>query len=952
MTSDRRANLIGREAELTRVFDLLHPLPTTGRTLLILGEVGVGKSVLLDAAVGWAGSAGMRVLRVVGSRAEADLAFAGLNQLLRPVLSAAGELPPRQRAALLGVFGLDPTPREPAQADPAATEPVPAGRLLIGLAALTLLSDVASGAPLLLVVDDAQWIDPGSLEVLAFIARRLDSEPIIMLVAARGDVPPAELDGAFPRLPVPPLDEAAAYRLLDQQPHPPEGLVRVQVMRQAAGNPLALVELARAAAEDSGTVRTQPSQPTPLTARLRRVFAADYAELPERTRQLLLLAAADGIGEVSRVLAAGGDADRDGAALAPAERTGLIEITGERIRFRHPLVRSAIYQAVPLTERRAAHRALADAYADEPDRGAWHRAAASAGPDERVAAALEATADAARLRSGYAAAARALERAAQLSPDRAQRARRLSQASFMAMFTNQMTWAGRLAEQAAELADDPVLRARARLRTTIGHLAANRTAAALATAVPIVAEMAPLDQAVAATALHVSAEAAYLCGDQRWRRQVLELLAATAGECSANLDQPEDSDRLWAVAALDPFGSRARVLADLERASAAEARHDALQFYELGGAAAFVDHTELAVQHFEAALRLARGSGALLPTWSILVELGWPLIQQGRWAEARMVAAEGLTLESDGGAQLNGMHARLVEATMLALRGETGPAREHARGVLAEIDPRQSRLLAVRAWWAMGAAAVADGDHESAYEQFRMMFTADGDPVHFHASYYGLAELAAAAVRAGRVGDARAVVDRATSTLPDDGVSTRLELQLARCRALLADSDEAEEHFKRALADPAGERWPFERAQALLDHGEWLRRRRRAVDARTGLTTALATFRRLGARPWIERAEAELRASGVSISPVEPDAFGELTPQQQQIIRLAAQGLTNREIGERLYLSPRTVGSHLYRTFPRLGVTTRAQLRDLLARAGNRPPPRSSPPPPPPPRPQ
>jgi DNA-binding CsgD family transcriptional regulator/uncharacterized protein YciW len=273
--------------------------------------------------------------------------------------------------------------------------------------------------------------------------------------------------------------------------------------------------------------------------------------------------------------------------------------------------------------------------------------------------------------------------------------------------------------------------------------------------------------------------------------------------------------------------------------------------------------------------------------------------------------------------------AAAVDATVLAYQGDTAAARARVEDVLALIDPVESRSVSVYALRALGAAAIADGAYETAYDQLRGVFTADGTPVHYHASYPALADLAAAAARGGRSAEAAVIVERSARALADSA-SPRLCALVSRARALLANPEDAEPHFRAALADPGLERWPFERAQTLLDLAEWLRRRRRVTEARGPLAEALRTFRRLGARPWIERAGSEARAAGLDVTDPAPDALARLSPQQQQIIRLAARGLTNREIGERLFLSPRTVGSHLYRSFPKLGVAARSQLRDLV----------------------
>jgi DNA-binding CsgD family transcriptional regulator len=381
----------------------------------------------------------------------------------------------------------------------------------------------------------------------------------------------------------------------------------------------------------------------------------------------------------------------------------------------------------------------------------------------------------------------------------------------------------------------------------------------------------------------------------------------------------------WTSALLDPHENRAELAARIpdlvERAG-----DDPGVLTSLGAMAWLLDETALAVRIFDDALHRRRATGRV-PS-GLGCSAGWAYLDHGRWAQARLAAADASALSA--GANLPHLTAAtmVLEATAVVLSGDTATARDLAVRALATIDPLTSRAVGARARWALGMAAVADGDHGTAYEQFRLLFTGDGDPVHYQFSYVALAELTAAAVRTGHEVEVAEILDRAEKCLAH-GASARIHALLHRSRALL-DPDDAEVHFEEALGDPRGEQWPFERAQVLLDHGEWLRRRRRISEARPRLTAANEVFRRLGARPWLDRAQGELRAAGVDSEPATPDALTSLTPQQQQIIRLAARGLTNREIGERLFLSPRTVGSHLYRSFPKLGITARAQLRDIV----------------------
>src|SRR3984885_12510277 len=338
--------LVGREAGLARLRGLVEPVPRAGQVLLVTGEAGVGKTALLADAAGRARSAGMRVLSVTGRESESRLAFAGLHQLLRPVLSSAAGLPARQARALRGALGLD--------ADPVAPDP-----LLTGVAVLTLLSDLSERSPVLVVADDAHWLDRSSLDALAFAASRLDAERVVLVLGARGQAPPPGFERGFPELRLDPLSAADAGRLLDEQPRPPRGRARAQVLAQGAGNPMARIELAKVVADDPAASRRWAAEPLPPTDRLRAVIASGFAALPEQARAALVLAAvADG---PDLGAAAGGGGGSDAQTLEPAEQLGLITIDRAGLRFSHPLVRSAVYHSAPFAQRAAAHRQLADA---------------------------------------------------------------------------------------------------------------------------------------------------------------------------------------------------------------------------------------------------------------------------------------------------------------------------------------------------------------------------------------------------------------------------------------------------------------------------------------------------------------------------------------------------------------------------------------------------------------
>ncbi|MGC0418031.1 AAA family ATPase [Embleya sp. AB8] len=906
--------IVGRDAESARLWRAVDA--ASGDPVVVLvGEAGTGKSVLLDAAARRARARGARVLRADGSASEAGLAFAALHRLLRPVRPELAALPQRQRTTLYDAFGTGPG-TGPATAPGPTPDP-----MAVGIAVLGLFSALGDQGRVVVVLDDAQWFDRASLDALSFAAARLADDPVTLLVGARDRLP--GFDRHVPTLTLGPLDAASADRLLDLQPTTrPTGQTRARILDQAAGNPLALAELARAAAAPDAAGELPAAGPLPLTDRLERLYAARLDDLPAATtRALLLLAAMDTVDSALAVSAGLPGAADD--AWRPAEWAGLIRRNDRDVRFRHPLVRSALYHAASFDARRAAHLTLAELLRDEPDRRAWHLAAAASGPDPAVAAELARTADRARRRGGYAAAAGALQRAAELTPDRAESARFLVAAAEAAVFTGDLAWVEELADAARARTDDAALLAGAAVQ--VGRLAALtvRHSVVFSRLVDAAEQSATSRPDTALDLLAGAAVAGFYSGDAGQRRCIRDVLARVPEQAShAWL-------RVWVRAVSDPFHDRAELVALLPEL-AAEAGRRPERLSTLAIMAWLLDETPLAVRAYDEATDRWRLQGPLPE--GLGGAAAWAYVEQGRWEQARVGCARTVAVGSRVGLDHAVACAAVVDAIVLAFQGAAPAARARAEEALGLIDPAESRSVAVYARRALGAAAVAEGAYETAYGQLRMAFTADGDPVHYHASYPAIADLAAAAVRCGRRAEAAALVERSARTLGDNA-SPRLRALLDRARGLLADGAAAEAHFRAALADPELDRWPFERAQTRLDFAEWLRRRRRIAEARAPLTDALETFRRLGARPWIERARSEARAAGLDVAHSTPDALAELSPQQQQIIRLAARGLTNREIAERLFLSPRTVGSHLYRSFPKLGITARAQLRDLIEEA-------------------
>src|SRR5580704_14007355 len=852
LPAEQPARIIGRDAGLARLRELVDPVPQASRVLVVTGEAGMGKTVLLAGAAGRARSAGMRVLPVTGRESESRLAFAGLHQLLRPVLSRTDALPGRQAQALSRALGL--------AADPGAPDP-----LLTGVAVLTLLSDLSGRAPVLVVADDAHWLDRSSLEALAFAGSRLDAEPVVLLVGARGQAPPPGFDRGFPELHLPPLSAEDAGRLLDGQPRPPRGRDRAQVLAQAAGNPMALIELATAIADDPAASRRWAAEPLPLTDRLTAVLTSRFAALPEPARAALLLAAVADGPDLSAAASHG--AGPDARALAPAEQLGLVKVDRTGLQFSHPLVRSAIYHSAPFAQRAAAHRELANALHDQPDRRAWHLAAAALHPDEHVASLLEATSAQARRRGGAAAAALAMERAAELSPDPEDQARRLVAAASAAVSTGQADWVQDLTSRALAVTADPELRLTARHDAGWALAYSGRRTAALPALISVAEEASRDLPDLAWDALADAAKVVYHSGAPASCQAVSRVLGLLENRGPRSVGHGPRADvgphRLWIQACIDPFGRRSELIRYLRQISRSPLDEPAL--WRIGSAAWLLDESDLAITLLQDAMQQLQAPGMQGTSGPGLTALGWLFIDTGRWDEALEAAAEAAGLAEANQMELVAAAADLIAATVLAMRADSGAARRHADRALGHAELAESGFVAVRARRALGIAALADGSHLLAFTQLRRLFSEDGAPVHNIFSYLGVADIAAAAVRADRRMEGQDVLERALSHLGGT-VSPRLEQLIARARGILAGPDAAEAHFDKALADPAGDQWPFERAQLRLDYAEWLRRRRRINDAKPVLTDALGTFRRLGARSWAQRAQAELRACGVAVA--------------------------------------------------------------------------------------
>lgn len=874
--------LRGRQAEQAAIDDLLARM---GGAIVVRGEPGIGKSALLAHAAERA--QGVRVLRAVGAEGETELAFATLHQLLQPVLDGVDALPAPQAGALRAAFGL----QEHGSPD----------RFLVAMAALTLLSEVG---PVLCLVDDAHWLDAPTLEALAFVARRIEAEPIALIMASR------EAVQGFRELRLEGLDPDAAAELLDERSGGAlVAPVRERILAASEGNPLALLELPAGAGA--------PGEPVPLAGELERAFLARVRRHPPAVQSVVLLAAAEGSGRLATVRAAAGRLGLDPAPLESRDLADVLRIEGAKIGFRHPLVRSAVYHHASPGERRAAHGALA---AEEPeaDRRAWHGALAADGPDEDVAAELQAAAERALSRSGPAAAAAAFERAAELSGEGETRAGRLAAAA-------EARWSAGDAERALALIDRtegavraPLAPARLRVQYLRGfiELRAGVPADALATLLPVIREAAEADPDRAVRALLAAREAAFLAVDPAALAEIAETIPRL---------RPPDPEHALIVHVLQSYasaapGPSAAAPPDLDRLEEIE---DLTLLLAAGGMAWGLGAHRLSRRLRNRAVTRARGRGAAaIVAWALE-----PLVAEevfgGRYAEAEAYASEGRDLARET-AQPNVACLHVAHLAVVAgLRGREDEARRLAAEALAEATTRGLGRAAATAHHALGTLALAAGDAEEALGSFEAIWGSGPSPGSRWLAVPYLPDQLEAAVRTGR-GEEAWVTE--FGRWADSIGSPEMRALAARCRALVADGDAAVHEYEAALRLHAEAERPLDHARTELLLGELLRRERRRVDARAHLRTALDAFEQLGTPVWAQRARQELRATGETARKRDPSTLDQLTPQEVQVVRAVSTGATNRDVAAQLFISPRTVDHHLRKVFRKLQISSRKQL--------------------------
>lgn len=902
------SGLFGRDRELGLIEAFIAGTAVGGGALLLLGEPGVGKTVLLDAAEMMA--AGLRIVRAAGVEFEADLPFSGLHQLLLPLHEEFSKLSSVHRDALNAALGFG--------------EGTTPDRLVICNATLMVLQRSAAARPVLVIVDDLPWLDRASAAVLGFVARRLSGSRVGLLAAARTGQGGFLESAGLPELELQPLDEEAAGGLLSVRFPALDGDVRQRVLGEARGNPLALLELAPTLSGPGAAGLPGLPAVVPLSRRLQAVFASQVEQMPAPSRRLLLLAALDGTGDL-RVLRALGEPADGLSELAAAERAQLVRVDGNthRLAFRHPLIRSAVVELSTEAERRQAHQQLAGLFAEQPDRRAWHLAAAALESDEDIAALLEAAAHRILRRGDAVGAVTALLRAAELSPDTADRSCRLALAAYIgADVTGDLRRAPQLLAVARRA--DPDLGKSLQAVVTAAFVLINGdgdvdTAHRLVLDAIDNPDVRKARRTALEEALHTLLRVCYFGG----RAELWEPFYGAL----ARLGPPVPTDLYLSARTLsDPMRLAAPVLGQLDAAIQALAdESDPTRIVRLAFAGIFVDRVGACRQALWRVVRDGRSGGALGSATTALILLSLDDFLTGRWDQAEQLVDEGLELsEAHGYWSLGGRH---VKALLAAARGD--PARTQL--VTSEMNQWAApRRIRAHAWQPCALAAIGLGDFEEAYRQVSTINPPGTLASHVPYVMWSTLDLVEAAVRTGRHEEAAAHVD-AVRKAGIAGLSSRLALLAAGSAAVAAPDNDASGLFEEALAIPGVQRWPFDLARVQLLFGERLRRMRNVAESRGHLDSARETFERLGARPWTQRAASELRAAGHVRPRASEQGRDALTPQEREIALLAASGLTNKQIGERLYLSHRTVGFHLHRLFPKLGINSRAALRDALA---------------------
>ncbi|WP_426570565.1 AAA family ATPase [Streptomyces canus] len=907
--------MVGRESE-QEVLSAFVAAPE-GRALVLRGDAGVGKSALLDHVIELAAAEEHRVIRAAGVEAESELPFAGLHQFLYPLLNHLDRLDDAHRRVFDVVFGRG--------------EDTPPSVMTLGIAVLDLLSLAASQQPLLLVLDDGQWFDTSSTEVCGFVGRRLTGSSVKLVVGLRSGVPSGFDTAALPELPVTTLSEKVAEQLLNLHHPGLDPRIRRLVLDEAQGNPLALLELppyVRGGRAGRNVEELPGYTGVPLPLRLQQVYGARIVSLGAGVRAELLRGALDGVG-------AGTAADRTRGTryrmrdADEAVACGLLDIdplSGDFV-FRHPLVRSTVVQVATPNERRAAHAALARMHRDDVERRATHLAAATVDPDEEVAAALEAAADSATRRGGSVTAVAWLTRAAELSESREERSRRLGSAAYVAGHSGRLDHARQLvlSDTGSGTNDSPSSVVASGYVAFFEDGDVRSSQRQVFAAIESMRDSGVQEPNEVLTRLIdlLLAINQYASDADAWER-THELLDSLGDLVSSHSRIYQDA---WGDVVRRGAGVRERV----DRAFASLRDLEPWDVTRLAVAAYHVDTLSQYRPHLQRTVDREVETGALADAMTMLHLIMLDQIAVGEWDEAERTGQRCLELTTTHRHTLFVLHTQAYLGLLAALRGQVERARELQATVDTWARPRGIGFLTQIADTIGTTAALAEGDYEAAYLHAIGITPPGTFTPYAHQAPRTLLDLTEAALHTGRTDQAHTHALAAhQARLPD--LSPRLALITHGALAMTTpDPTQADTHYHHAENHPAATTFPFELARIRLAHGIRQRHTHGPRSARHFLVQAAEAFERLGATPWAERARAELRASGLTTRTTAAH-LAALTWQERRIADLAAGGLTNKEIGERMHLSPRTVSSHLYRVFPKLGITSRAALRDALGR--------------------
>jgi len=903
--------LLGRSSECTALDELLEVVRGgQSRVLVLRGQPGVGKTALLEhvADAAW----DFRITRALGFEAEMELPFAALQTLCAPMLDRLDRLPEPQRAAIGTAFGL--------------SGGAPPGQLLIGLATLSLFADASREQSLLCVIDDAQWLDRASAQALAFVARRLLADPVAVLFATRG--PSQELAG-LPELSLRGLDDDAARALLASViPGPLDERVHRRIVTETRGNPLALLELPRGRTPAELALGFGVPDAMPLSGRIEEHYRQRIDELPEETQRLLLIAALAPLGEPARVRRAGQVLGVGAGAAEPAAMAGLLEAN---LQFHHPLVRSAVYRAATAEQRRCVHLALAEVTDPEadPDHRAWHLAQAATGPDEDVAEELERSASRAQQRGGRAAAAVLLERSAELTPERQRRALRLLLAAHAQLMAGSTDRAHELLDQSVPNLDDAPLRAQAMRMEGVIRFSDGRGGETPSLLFQAAMGLKDTDPRLAREVLMEAFEAAMWAG--RLTSGTTPLAVADAARDMPAPDGDEHLGSLLLTAyTLRLTDSYASAVEGWRRAIAAygkelrgqpELKWDGLVWNSAGELLEFEAYYATAREW----ARVSREQGALATLPGALSALAWCEVLAGRIEGAEALVAEAEEIARATGAPATPGASEILKLGILCWRGDERKVRPVADSVAAEAVARGQGLGVTIVEYLLTILELGLARYEEARVHALRVF--EEDVLWFGTS--ALADAAEAALRSGDEDAARAALDRLNERANASRTPWALGL-LARAHALFASDETADALYRESLDHLGHSGLVTELARTHLLYGEWLRRLRRRRDARLHLRAAHQMFQAIGASAFAHRARVELLATGEHARVRAPETRDQLTPQEQQIARLAAEGESNAEIAAQLFISPHTVAYHLHKVFGKLDVSSRNQLSRAL----------------------